>query len=88
MIQMSNKVYIVYHTDMHTSYSSFRTIGVASNYVKAVEMAQQDKDAVSDVNTENGHIVIYQHVLDVKDSDKQIFHTNSTSDKNILNLEF
>ena len=68
-------IHIIYHTDVWQSCNSYRTVGVASTLNKAIALAKKDKDAVSDVETEHGCIVINEVTLNLLDSEKQVFCT-------------
>lgn len=48
------EVYLIYHTDIWQTYTSFRLIGAASSYNKAIDLTRKDKDAMYDVQKETG----------------------------------
>jgi len=75
------KMFLIYHTDIWQSWDSHRVIGIASDFDKAIKMAKKDKDAVADVKSNDGQIVIYEFTVDKFESEKQVFYTALDSDK-------
>ena len=73
-------VFLVYHTDNWQSWSSHRVVGIGTTFNNAIKLAKQDKDAISDVKNNNGHVVIYEYQPNKIDSDKSIFCTSNDDD--------
>lgn len=78
------KVYVVYHTDIWLSYSSYRMIGIAESIPSAIRLARKDKDAFSDVRKENGHIVINSCALNENDEGHKVLSTESEKDERTI----
>ena len=74
------KVYLVGHTDIWQSHNSLTVIGIASSPEEGVEMAKRNDDAVSDVKTNDGHVVIDEYNIDFDDSEYRVFCTDSDDD--------
>ena len=80
-------VFLVSHTDQWLSRDSFRTIGIASTLKNAIKLAKEDCDAVADVISGNGHIVISEFTMNEVDSDAQVFTTQTDENREkIINL--
>jgi hypothetical protein len=75
------KVFLVYHTDIWQSWGSHRVVGIGSTLNKAVALAKKDKDAVADVESQDGHIVIYEFEVNKIESEKQVFSTDKDDDR-------
>lgn len=77
---------LIWHTDIWQTTSSYRLVGVASSKTKAFKLLQEDEDAISDVNSNDGIIIIERIKINIKDSGEEIFNTTSSADRQeILN---
>ena len=68
------KVFLV--SDTNIWHGDPRLIGVASSIEAGVQMAQEDKDAVTNVVNNDGHVIIEEITVDVADSEHRVFDTD------------
>ncbi len=78
------KVVLIWHTDLHQTRTSYRLVGVAGSKKSALHILMDEAEAIEDVFTEEGLVILEEATLNMYDSEKEILNTSKQEDRDYL----